>query len=312
MRKVCGGIEGALEYPDRAQLVGSELSRLLREETGYRQQWLRHVVRDRGGDLNMLAIAKQLFQHAGYDGPDTDHLALKDRVRRALNGTSISAETLRLFLAAFAMGHADAARLWELYDPAALRHDVIRGSLPDRSLGTQTSRTTISLIDEHIIGPDRFPSTHLTTEIIESNVDGFDSLPLFADTDEVELEVEAGGSVERQQSLDSGFPAKILVRLDHPLDRGQRALVRYRFAFRYTDLPDPIFSRAARHALNNLFISVQFHPDAVPRNVHWRVWSDYGHRKILHEEPVDPGANLRVTRHLSLIQDAIAGFQWDW
>lgn len=297
---------------ERTQRVAAELRRLLAEEGAYRQRWSHHVSRDRDGGLNNLAIAKQLYLHPSHEAAGGDHLALKDRVRRALNGSFIAADTLRLFIDAFGITSGDAARLWNLYDPTTVRRDVVRGTLPSRSLGSPSQRITVSLIDEHFIGADRLPARHLTTQVVESNVNGLETLTLYTDTDEVKLYVEAGGTEERQPSLDKGFPAKVLIRFDQPLDKGDRTMVRYGFEFNYKSPPAPIFSRAARHALQNLFIKVQFHPAAVPSAVSWKVWADFDHTKVLHEKVVPPDDTLQVRHHLNLLEDAVAGFQWEW
>ncbi|MFC8455071.1 hypothetical protein [Kitasatospora sp. NPDC057223] len=102
------------------RLAGRHLAALLAAPGPYRARWLRHVTRATPGRINQAAVtrvlAEWLWQHGEH--PDSDLLprALRDRVSRALGGRSLSAPTLRLFVAAFAMSAADESALWELAD----------------------------------------------------------------------------------------------------------------------------------------------------------------------------------------------------
>ncbi len=100
--------------------AGRHLAELLAGPGPYRARWLRHVTRATPGRVNQAAVARVLaewlWQHGEH--PDSDLLprALRDRVSRALGGRALSAATLRLFVAAFAMSAADEAELWDLLD----------------------------------------------------------------------------------------------------------------------------------------------------------------------------------------------------
>ena len=103
-----------------AHPAARHLCALLAAPGPYRTRWLRHVTRTTPGRVNQAAVARVLaewlWQHGEHPDGDLLPRALRDRVSRALGGRSLSAPTLRLFVAAFAMSAADEAVLWELAD----------------------------------------------------------------------------------------------------------------------------------------------------------------------------------------------------
>jgi hypothetical protein len=295
--------------PGTARRVGAELAALLGQPE-YRNKWLRHAERARAGQLNVLAVARFLASRDSYG--HTDPLALRDRVRRALNGSLISAETLRLFIDGFGFPQDEARLLWELLDPSVVSGNAVRGALPARSIGTPSKELVLSLVDEHVIGPEGLPVQHLTTQVIRANQSPLEHLALYADTGEVAFTVERGGAVERLPSDVPGFPARMCLRYDRPLQPGESTLLRYRFDFAYSQPPRTIFSRVARHPIHNLSIAVTFAPERLPSSVWWRVWGDLEHQTVLYEELVEPDNTFTVFRHLASLADAVAGFAWEW
>lgn len=284
---------------------------LLTKVRRYRQLWGRHVERDRE-NINFMAVAKYLVSVDGSDQEMTDPVRLKDRIRRALSGEGLSPETLVMFVKGFDFTPAEAARLWSLYDPVVVSDDIVRGSLPSRTYGTIGARSTLQIIDQHFVGPDRFPAQHLTTQVIEANQDNLTNIVLLTDTDEVELFVEIGGTIEQQPSALDGYPAQMSIKLDKPLDFGASALIKYGFRFNYQELPPPRFTRIARQAVHNSAIWVRFHPDMVPKKVWWKIWQDYKHQQVLTENEVTLSDELTVYKHLTLLQDGVVGFEWEW
>jgi hypothetical protein len=292
-----------------ATRVGAQLSELLAQPE-YRHKWFRHAERARAGQLNVLAVARFLASRDQYGV--TDSSALRDRVRRALNGSLVSAETLRLFISGFGFTQDEARQLWELLDPPTVSGSAVRGALPSRSIGTPSKESVLSLVDEHVLGPDGLPLHHETTQVIQANESPLEHLALYADTGEIAFSVERGGSVERLPSDVPGFPARMCLRYDRPLQPGESTLLRYRFDFAYTEAPTLLFSRVARHPIHNLSIAVTFAPQRLPATVWWRVWGDLEHQSVLHEEQVEPDGVHTVFRHLSSLEDAVAGFAWEW
>ncbi|MFJ1704775.1 hypothetical protein [Kitasatospora sp. NPDC088346] len=100
--------------------AGEHLAELLARPGPYRIRWLRQVTRGTPDRVNQAAVARVLAQWLWLNGeaPESETLprALRDRVSRALGGRQLSAATLRLFAAAFALSEQDEADLWTLLD----------------------------------------------------------------------------------------------------------------------------------------------------------------------------------------------------
>ncbi|MER8186102.1 hypothetical protein [Kitasatospora sp. NPDC094015] len=100
--------------------AGRHLADLLARPGPYRTRWLRHVARATPDRVNQAAVTRVLAHWLWLNGEaaesDTLPRALRDRVSRALTGRMLSAGTLRLFAAAFALAEQDEADLWALLD----------------------------------------------------------------------------------------------------------------------------------------------------------------------------------------------------
>ncbi|QIQ02254.1 hypothetical protein [Streptomyces liangshanensis] len=100
--------------------AGRHLAELLARPGPYRDRWLRQVVRATAEPVNQAAVARVLahwlWLNGDAAGSELLPRALRDRVSRALGGQLLSADTLRLFTAAFTMDEQDESALWTLLD----------------------------------------------------------------------------------------------------------------------------------------------------------------------------------------------------
>ncbi|MFJ1598436.1 hypothetical protein [Streptomyces sp. NPDC088261] len=100
--------------------AGRHLAELLARPGPYRDRWLRQVVRATHEPVNQAAVARVLAHWLWLNGDAAASellpRALRDRVSRALGGHLLSADTLRLFTAAFTMDEEDETALWALLD----------------------------------------------------------------------------------------------------------------------------------------------------------------------------------------------------
>src|SRR5689334_19644761 len=90
------------------------LHELLTTVPAYRGRWQSEVRRRRSSDISRAAVAEILARHLWSTGERDDPELprdLKDRVRRALTGRGLTAETLRWFVDAFAMSEQHARAL---------------------------------------------------------------------------------------------------------------------------------------------------------------------------------------------------------
>src|SRR5450755_1729202 len=89
-------------------VAASYLRQLLLRQGSYRRLWEQHVVRERPGEINQLAVAEVLAEHL-WSYPrhvgDADVMPrqLKDSVSRALSGRLLSRPLLALFIDSFAI-----------------------------------------------------------------------------------------------------------------------------------------------------------------------------------------------------------------
>ena len=57
---------------------------------------------------------------------------------------------------------------------------------------------------------------------------------------------------------------------------------------------------------------VQFHDTRHPRKVWWVIWDDYRDGSILEQEAVSLDSDSCAHRYLTYLENAAAGFRWEW
>jgi hypothetical protein len=240
---------------------------------------------------------------------------LVDLARQALEGTSLSPETLDHFVEAFALGPRHAKRLAELMRGSeAVR--VISGEVrPPTDLyrtGGPPRHETLSLHELHILGPDGLPAEHQTIQVIRSTVDGLDSLPYRFDTDELVVEVVRGGRVGDRLYPVSEHLYAVDILLAKPLAKGQTSLLQYRSTFFYKSAPPPEFRRGVLGSIRDLTMWVTFHRDRLPKRVWLARWDAVDHAHIIDREIVTLDDELSVHCRFDAVERAVVGFCWEW
>lgn len=234
---------------------------------------------------------------------------LKDRVYRALTGSSLSLATLRWFIEAFEMSPEHAATLLRLASPAEAggtliggRAVVAPGVLPPRR------HQTVALQDSHQIGPDGLPASHRTVQVLRAE-DDLDRYPCVFDTDAAGFRVVRGGTCGEPYAIgDRLFGIDIV--LSEPLRRGETATVEYETTFWYRTPPPPQFRRAAVGQLTNVSMRVQFHHLRLPQ----RVWSSQWpalDASPERSERVALDAEKSVQRDYPTLERTVVGFHWE-
>src|SRR5262245_4664433 len=128
----------------RRRLTASYLRMLLADRAENRAVWGVHIDKITPGEVNQASVAKVIAEQMRADGSTDqtaqDYRLLKDIVHRALNGTALTAATLRLFCAAFPFTDEDHRQLWSLLlgappgeDPAAFRASQYRVALLEQT-----------------------------------------------------------------------------------------------------------------------------------------------------------------------------------
>lgn len=304
---------------DKAWVEGARNAGLLLHElllNDYRHRWLVVSERARSDQVNALAVARVVADHAhrypsATRGHGTDAYQIKDVIWRAITGRGMSHETLELLIDAFDMSDAHARALWgqwSMADPAR----VVIGSMAPRDEGPESAPRflTVQRQELHYLGPDGQPTRHRTVQAIRSLVDGYSTHRYTFDTNEVTVRRVHGGEPGPLHQV-SGSIWAVEIALPQPLARGEVASMEFLTEFHNTEPLEPDFRYAAHQRVEDLVIRVEFDPACLPSSVSWCVWEDY-------REPQPPAlssgtalnAEHAVQRALDVLQGAAVGFTW--
>jgi hypothetical protein len=303
------------------------LRQLLLKPGSYRRLWEKHVVRERRGEINQLAVAEVLAEHL-WSYPrrpgDSEVLPrqLKDSVSRALSGRLLSRPLLSLFIDAFAIAPSESERLWRMYE-GSTSVTVLHGS---RALSAQAEsdlraalgprrHQTLSLHDHAEIGSDRQLVRTRTMQVIEALTPGTDQIPYLYDTNALTLDVGQGcrGIARELYRVGDVFATHIL--LTRELRPGETTTLEYWTTYQY-----PGGAAAAEHcqyrrgvmaSVENVDIRVQFHADALPATVWWATW-DGVDGEVTHQEAVSLDVQHSAHRYLRSMERTVVGFHWAW
>ena len=309
-------------------VAAAYLRQLLLKQGSYRRLWEQHVVRERPGEINQLAVAEvlaeRLWSYPRTTG-DADVMPrqLKDSVSRALSGRLLSRPLLTLFIDAFGFSDSEAERLWRLWNgantiavlsgrravPPQLEHDL-RSALGPRR------HQTVSLHDHAEIGADGRPSRTRTMQVIEAVMSGTSQIPYLYDTNALTLDVGQGCQGVSRQLYQIGeglFATNIL--LSKTLDVGETITLEYWTTYQYPgntlDPQELQYRRAVIAYLENFDIRVQFDPARLPAKLWWAVW-DGVDGPVTSQEEVALDTQHSAHRYLRSIERTVVGFHWIW
>lgn len=310
------------------QAAASYLRELLYRPGRYRRMWEQRAVRIRAGEINQLAVAETLARYLWNNPREEGHgdvvaHQIKDTVARSLTGRLLSRGTLSLFIDAFGFTEQEQDRLWRLWTGSAAI-SVLAGesALPSDSVAEVAAalgprrHQTLSLHDHVYVGFDGRLSCTRTLQVIESLIDGLESIPYLYDTNTITLETGQGcgdpaGSLYR---IREGIYATDIP-LSKVLDRGETLTLEYLTSYSYPgNLADPqerMFRRAALGRLENCDLRVEFHPGRLPDSVWWAVW-DGLEGEINEQERVTLDVQHSAHRYLRSLEKAVGGFHWLW
>ena len=278
----------------------------------YACRWQAHIGRRQAHALHQSGICQVIADylwanqlHSTEDGALPRKL--KDRVYRALAGSSLSLATLRWFIEAFEMSPDHAATLLRLAGTANAGDSVIGRAVVRPGVLPPRRHRTVSLQDRHRIGPDGLPASHRTVQVIRAD-DDLDRYPCVFDTDAACLRVVRGGRSAEPYALGDGLYAVDLM-LAEPLQAGQTATIEYETTFWYRTPPPPEFRRAASHQLANVDLRVEFHPLRLPQRVWHSEWATLD-APPSRSELVELDAEKSVQRRYRTLERTVVGFRW--
>ncbi|WP_117215909.1 hypothetical protein [Allorhizocola rhizosphaerae] len=193
---------------------------------------------------------------------------------------------------------------------------VIIGELPPPAEGPLGSvpYQTIELNEFHELGPDGRPARHRTVQTIRALVDGVSTHRYVFDLGEARVEQIHGGTPGDPYRIKGNLWAVELT-LPRTLNTSDEHSLEYVTTFRDSENPvAPRFRRAAHRRIENAAFHVTFHPDRLPTHVWWARWADYRppNDHIIERTPVDLDDQNAVARHVSVLEQAVAGFLWQF
>lgn len=309
-------------------MAAAYLRQLLLKQGSYRRLWEQHVVRERPGEINQLAVAEVLAEHLwSYprNAGDADVMPrqLKDSVSRALSGRLLSRPLMSLFIDAFCFSDGEAERLWRLWDGSPtiavlsgrravspqLEHDLRTALGPRR-------HQTLSLHDHAEIGPDGRLSRTRTMQVIEAVAPDTGQIPYLYDTNALTLDVGQGCQGVSRQLYQIGeglFATNIM--LARVLGVGETSTLEYWTTYQYPGDPvDPQereYRRAVMTYMENFDMRVQFHAGRLPAKLWWANWDGVDGPTTQQEEVALDSQNS-AHRYLRSIERTVVGFHWSW
>jgi hypothetical protein len=72
------------------------------------------------------------------------------------------------------------------------------------------------------------------------------------------------------------------------------------------------YRQVAHARADNVDIVVQFDPASHPRRIWWAVWDNYRGGTLLEQQLASLGSDGCAHRFLPSLEDAAAGFRWEW
>ncbi len=293
------------------------LCEFLLSRSEYRRLWQEQAERRRSGGVSQAGVARVIALHLWGSGERSDSETtlprdLKDRVRRALAGESLTPETLNWFIRAFGMDQRDEHSLWAAYagdrDQSAGISYTITSS---RELALRQRHRTIALFERYTVSAERKLAERRTLHTITALEDGIDTYPFNHEPAIERIEVVYGGTLGRRYIHGDGLHTDAIV-LDRKLGKGDSASLEYRSFYPRNGYDATEVRRPAHGRSDNIDIALQFPESARPQRISWAVWPDHHEGEPVDEEPVSLNAEGRVRRFVRFIEETVVGFRWEW
>lgn len=302
----------------RTELTCRLLHDLLATRPGYVRMWQQHVQRQRTTGVSPAGVAHVLALYlwgAGERADTETTLArdLKDRVRRALVGQSLSPETLSWFIHAFEMSEADEHTLWATYASGVNTQitgiSKTLGNIP--SLPRPQRHRTIALFERYTIGADRSFIERHTMHVIMALDDGVDTYVYNHDPAAERIEVIHGGEVGSKFLYGGGLHGVELV-LERALAKGESLSIEYRSIYPEgmyygTEVRRPAYGRT-----QNVDIALKFDASQLPARLLWTIWTDELNDRAIQQEPAHLNEHGSAHRFVPFIEETVVGFRWEW
>ena len=305
-----------LDSTVRVGATGRLLREYLTANSRYRRRWQAKARRVRASDVSQAAVAEVLAEYLWDIGERSDRQTslardLKDRVRRALSGITLSSETLEWFIGAFCLDDEDASRLWETFTGDVTPATGIKHTMTNsREMVRRQRHRTLSLFERYRIAADGSLLERHTWQTIGAKEDGVSGYLFNHEPYAQQVRIVHGGRLGEQFRYGHGLRSQDII-LDHPLRRGETTSLEY--VTGYPPGSDRICEvrRPARGRSENIDIAVEFHTARLPAAVYWCVWTDHLDGAPIREERVALNDAI-ARRFVPFVEQAVVGFRWLW
>jgi hypothetical protein len=299
-------------------LTARLLRDLLETNPQYKRRWRSRVKRDRSDGLSQAAVAETLALYLWDVGERSDAdsdlpRALRDRVRRALIGENLTAETLTWFVRAFDMEEQDQHRLWSVFAGGSespsdgISHTIVS----PRAMAKHQWHRTLALFERYYLGKDGSLMERRTMHTIMALEDGVDGYLFNHEPFADRIEVVHGGTLGSRHEYGGGLQSDDIV-LERRLMNGQTVSLEYRTVFQVGRHHPLEVRRPARARSLNVDIAVQFDQKRLPESVWFCTWSDHYDGGPVHEVVADVSGQGSAHRFIPFIEQTVVGFRWEW
>lgn len=302
---------------DRRPSTATQTSQLLRElllsRPEYRRRWQEQGKRRRADSISRAGVAQVIALYLWRSGERPDSKTslprdIKDRIRRALAGESITPQTLTWFVEAFDMDRRDESSLWAAFAGDRDKHVGISYTITtDRELALRQRHRTIALFLRYAIGADRSFVECRSLHTIMALEDGVDVYPFSHEPEVNRIEVLHGGSLGPRYTHGDGLVTDA-VALERKLWTGETIALEYACQFPPGDYSATEIRRSAHGRTENVDIAVRFDGSALPRSVSWAVWADDRDGPPVSEEPASLDNRHSARRFIRFIEETVVGF----
>lgn len=306
---------------DRASAVMATsglLCELLTNQPAYRRAWQQHVKRVRTHELSRAGVAQVIAQHLWDSGEraDTDTKLprrLRDRVRRALEGEKLTAETLTWFIRAFDMDETHEHQLWaSLAGGGTGYQEGISNTLRyrPRMLRPMLHRTA-TIFERYTVNANRCVTTRHVLRVIAALEDGVNYCVHTHEPVMDQTEIITGGQLgPHYHDHDRGLTLYDIV-LDKPLHKGCTASLEYRTSYINNYRPNEI-RRHLPGRYENVDLAIKFDTTHHPKYVWFAAWPHPYENQPVHEELVSLDQIASAHRFIPFVEASVLGFHWQW
>lgn len=300
------------------QTTSAFLRELLTTRSEYCALWVRWTQRRETTALSHAAVAQVIALHLWDMGERDDSStnlarAIKDRVRRALAGETLTAETLGWFIHAFDMYESDANYLWVTFTgrPDDSQAGISLTTMVERPMRWPQRHRTLALFERYHIDGAGTLVARTINHVIMALEDGVGNYPFIYKGDALAVEILHGGALgELHDEGDGTYSHNIL--LTRTLSAGSTTSLDYRVVYPSGGSLCSEVRRAVRGRSANIDIAVQFERDRVPRATYWTVWSDATAGPPIEEATMGLDEWHRLHRFVRFAEHTALGFRWIW